>query len=456
MKLAISLLLLGLALAQEMPQDFFQFDLRKIELNHSQNWNQNSIFGPIRTKLNNIDSDSLIINSRFGFTISNNSKKIYGYGRFKFNKHFYGYIYPRIVSDPSRFERYSGIARDITRGGFSSGETDLSGICYQNDWMILQFGRGRQSWGAGNDIQLAISESSNSYDYGMIDLDFGKLRVRYFHGYLETDLLQINRYILGRGLEWKNKKNLIFGISEIVIYSGKNRPVDLSYFNPISTHLEVELNNRQNDVDTGSGNGAWQLSLDYLNSKNIRISINYLFDEFILDKKQYTEGKGFGSGYSFRTSYFVSGDGRSKSLFYFSVVGIGTNTFKHEEGSNNFVQRNKPLGWAQGSDNRQVEFGFKWLYNYRLLINIIVGKRDMGENNILYNPYLPYVSYERDKFPSGVVEVNKFFKFESKWIPNDYSSYNTKIQIIDSDKSLSNNLEINFEIELYYNLDTIL
>ena len=44
--------------------------------------------------------------------------------------------------------------------------------------MILQFGRGRQSWGAGNDIQLAIGDKSPAYDYGMLDLDFGKLKVR--------------------------------------------------------------------------------------------------------------------------------------------------------------------------------------------------------------------------------------------------------------------------------------
>ena len=110
--------------------------------------------------------------------------------------------------------------------------------------MILQFGRGRQSWGAGNDIQLAITEESNSYDYGMLDLDFNKLKVRYFHGYLETDTLSISRYITGRGIEWNNNLNFLVSLSEIIIYSGENRFIDFSYFNPISTHLELELNNK--------------------------------------------------------------------------------------------------------------------------------------------------------------------------------------------------------------------
>ena len=38
---------------------------------------------------------------------------------------------------------------------------------------------------------------SNSYDYGMLDLDFGKLKVRYFHGFLEADSNN-NRYIWKR------------------------------------------------------------------------------------------------------------------------------------------------------------------------------------------------------------------------------------------------------------------
>ena len=33
----------------------------------------------------------------------------------------------------------------------------------------MQMGRGRQSWGAGNDIQLALSDSP-SYDYGLLGL----------------------------------------------------------------------------------------------------------------------------------------------------------------------------------------------------------------------------------------------------------------------------------------------
>ena len=71
-----------------------------------------------------------------------------------------------------------------------------------------------------------------------------------------------------------------------MIYSGQNRILDFSYLNPISTHLEIELNDKQNDLGTDSGNGVWQLSIDYLFRSSLKFSFNYLFDEFVLDKVQ--------------------------------------------------------------------------------------------------------------------------------------------------------------------------
>ena len=239
----------------------------KIFQDSGKDWIKNSTFGPLRTANQNYTSDSLNIDSRIGLNFYNKARAFYGFGHFTYKNNFHGFLYSRIVTHANFFERYSGIERDISRLGFRSGETDQSGICYENNWFIVQFGRGRESWGAGNDIQLGLSENSNSYDYGLLDLDFGKLRVRYFNGYLETDSLFVNRYITGRGIEWNNEKNFLLGFSEVVIYSGRNRTLDFSYLNPISTHLEIELNNKHNDLGTDNGNGVWQISMDYLFSE---------------------------------------------------------------------------------------------------------------------------------------------------------------------------------------------
>ena len=442
-------------LSQEMPAEFRSFQLKKLFLETGNEWGKKTIFGPIKFDHKNVRSDSLKTQARFGTMLFNNKKMLYAFGLFTFNKNYHGYLYPRIVDSPEKFNRFSGIPRDISRGGFSSGETDISGISFQNDWMILQFGRGRQSWGAGNDIQLCLGENSNSYDYGLLDLDFGKLRVRYFHGYLETDSLGHNRYITGRGIELNNEKNLLLGLSEVTIYSGKNRPFDFAYFNPISTHLELELNDRQNNLGTGNGNGVWQLSFDYKSFNKLRFSGNYLFDEFTLDKQQTYEGKGSGRAFSLKSTYPIINDKESILIFYATHISVGTNTFKHQNGNNNFVQRGKPLGWVTGSDSKETKIGLSGTYNKLLIINLEYGMKEIGENNILTNPYRGYNEYLDGPFPSGFVEKISFGFARFQWW---FSSYFSVIAEMKHNNSniLGKNNELNIGIDIFYNYSTLL
>ncbi len=440
---------------QEIPNEFYQFDLEKIYSNKIDNWHENSVFGPVRFTHKKLKSDSLFVNARFGTRIYNNKRSIYGYGHFTFKKYFHGYLYPRIVTEPHSFERFSGIPLDIDRAGFIAGETDLSGISFENEWMIIQFGRGRQSWGAGNNIELAINENSNAYDYGMLDLDFKKLRVRYFHGYLETDSLYVNRYITGRGLEWNNQKNILIALSEVIIYSGKNRPIDFSYFNPMSTHLEIEMNNRQNNLGTDSGNGVWQLSFDCLFIANFRISGNFLFDEFVLDREQKDEGKDAAKAFSCKFVYNPIINENSFLSCYFSIISVGTNTFKHEYGNNNFVQRNDPLGWEIGNDSREIEFGLNSLFHNKIITSLSVGNRLIGEKNMIDNLYEPYIGYVNESFPSGVTEQISFGSTSLKWWYKPNISIISKLEIKKSDK-LGTDIELDIGIDIFYGIKATL
>ena len=424
-------------------------------MDSGRNWFQNSTFGSARIINGKNKTDSLTIKGRFGLQTFTKARSFYGYGHFTYKSNFHGYLYSRVVNNPNLFERYSGISRDISRYGFTSGETDQSGICFENDWLIFQFGRGRQSWGAGNDIQLGLSENSNSYDYGMLDLDFGNLRVRYFNGYLETDSLFINRYITGRGIEWSNEKNFLIGLSEVVIYSGKYRVLDFSYLNPISTHLEIELNDKHNDLGTDSGNGVWQFSMDYLFRSNLRLSFNYLFDEYVLDKIQKDANKNNEGGYSFKILHSSKVFSKyNLSNIYFSMIKIGTNTFRHEDGNNNFVARGKPLGWNHGSDGRESKFGLN-LYNDRIsmLVNANFGRRDLGVNSIIENSYSPYTNYFSAPFPSGDFTKILFLQLGLQWW---YKPYLSIIIKFDHKKFEKHGNESEFEcgLDIYFPVKT--
>ena len=58
------------------------------------------------------------------------------------------------------------------------------------------------------------------------------------------------------------------------------------------------------------GKSLWII---YCSSK-LRLSVNYLFDEFILDNEQKKNGKGTGKAYSFKAEYFSTKNDKSFTL----------------------------------------------------------------------------------------------------------------------------------------------
>ena len=379
-----------------------------------------TIFGPIRYEFKNQKekTNSTLLTDfygQLGFTVVNESYKIYGSGYYKYKNSYYAYLSPIHLSNKGENYEYS------TRYDIFNNQYNQSGIGYENSWVIMQIGRGNENWGAGNDIQLALSENSQPYDYFLLASNYGKVRVRYIHGFLENVLTNINRYISARGFEWTNKKSFLIGFSEIIVYSGENRAIDVGYLNPMSSHLEIELNDRLNIVGNDKSNAVWQMHLDYL-IKKLRFSMNILFDEFVIDPDIQID-KEHGRAYSIRLAYtpFFS----KKSPFftlYSSLVYVGTPTFRHGNGTNNFVQIGRPLGWYRGSDGQEICIGMNYFNNKNLTVNISTGISESGEETITKRVFDSYSDYLRGPFPSG--EVLKEFYAETNftyWFREDYS-----------------------------------
>ena len=444
--------LLSTGYSQEIPNEFLIFQSKKLSFDIGKNWLNATTFGPIRFKRlaeYNPGNDSLKIDLRIGLNgnAANrmNGVAFYSYGHLSFQKYFYAYVYPRIVNNPNIFPRYTGKERYFGR----TGETDLAGIGYENDWMIMQWGRGRQSWSAGNDIQLAISEDSPAYDYGLIGLDFGRLRVRYFHGFLEKES-DYNRYITGRGIEWTNKKSFLISLSEIVTYSGIDRPLDIAYLNPISTHLEIEMNERQNESGFASGNGVWQTSVDWLLRPNLRLSGNILYDEFTLDiGHQLEEGEGYSNAVSFRATWSPTIFDDIQTSFFTDYIRVGTHTLRHYVGYNNFVQRGLPLGWQSGSDGDQYRVGLNMFNNTNLINKLSFGVRREGEETITVAPYEPYPHFQEVPFPSGMVTKTKFISGALQWWWKQNVSFMAGLEWVDSDKD-GQDFSFHIGFDIYY------
>ncbi len=416
-------------LCQEIPSYLIQSKIKKIRFDIGKDWAKNSTLNSIR--FDNFKPSKLTYESYFSIK-KDAYYSLNSYNRVNLPNYFYAYAHIKMKNNSINIS-------DNKIDNFYF-ESDYSGIGYSNSWLSLQFGKGTQNWGANHGIELSLYENSESYNYSLLGLDFNKIRVKYLHGYLEKDSINFNRFLTARGIELTDEKSIIFGLSEIVIYSGLNRHFDFSYLNPMSSHLEIELNDRTNMIGTGNGNGIWQLSFDFFSDYNIRLSLNYLIDEFVLDKEQILEGKSDGSGYSFKVAYNNSINEKDKFILFFSRSSIGTHTYRHQIGSNNFVIGGKPIGSSLGSDCYQNKLGFILNKGNKLYFKSNIERYVSGESNINENPYDPYTNYLIGSFPSGNKSLALSYHNEIEFYLNQ--KYTLSISIDLKRKKYSSNNKI--------------
>ena len=167
------------------------------------------------------------------------------------------------------------------------------------------------------------------------------------------------------------------------------------------------------------------------------------------DDEQKEEGKGHGRAHSLKGVYTPIKTQNAIYSFYLSNISIGTHTFKHQSGYNNFVQRNKPLGWLLGSDSRETNLGMNALYKRSLIANIEFGQREIGEKNIIKFPYGGYMDYQDGPFPSGDVEKIYFVSGRLQWWWKRNLSLITEFEYNDSNR-INREFQFNIGVDIFY------
>ena len=404
--LFIQLLFHIVLFSQEVIINSFEFKAQNILNDIGRGWEKNSMFGPFRyQQIDNIDvfNKSMLSSTRFGISFNGTSSSFYNFSKIHFKSHFYIYKATSLYN--------SSPGRNLTPNNHN---IDFSGMGYQNSWVNLQIGKGNESWGAGTGMQLALSSASKPFNYFKLASDYGNIRVRYIHGFLEQTSDGYNRYITAKGIEWTNNMSFILGMSEIIIYSGENRNFDIGYLNPFSVHLEAEWNNRLNVLGEGNANAVWQISLDWLLNKKVRVSGNYLYDEYVIDP-DIQKNKEHGNAYSLRASFNLINFEKNILNLFISHIYVGTPTFRHSLGTNNFVNGGIPLGWEKGSDGYETKFGLNYIKNNIFICVFSFGKQVNGEESITIRSFDPYFDYLKGNFPSGSITTKYNFKLNFEW-----------------------------------------
>lgn len=366
------------------------------------NWQNNGVFK--NTNIANLNKTFFKYDENLGFDFSSSGLNLY----FKFNPKMKNGLSLNIKKNFNRQNNRYTINQYRPSSFLRMQKNDISYISYKNSWVLLQIGHGNEDWGAGEGISLALSDYSKPYDYFLLASNYGIIRVRYIHGFLEKTLEGYNRFITGRGIEIF-KKNRQIGFSEIVIYSGINRGFDLGYANPISTHLEIEINDRMNfPAFVNASNAVWQFHFHQVFRNKMKVSFNLLLDEFIFDPDLDIKNKDNGDAFSFQVSTPLP---HFSNFFITSTfIYVGTKTFRHGLGTNNFVNSGYPLGWQNGSDGYELNLGLSFK-SKRICSKLIYGIFATGEESIVNRSFEQYKDYLKTPFPSGDVLHLNFADF---------------------------------------------
>jgi hypothetical protein len=329
-------------------------------------------------------------------------------------------LYFRATSDPQSLPHFTGRPRDIRRLGMNAAEFDHAAISYEHDWLTLQFGRARQNWGPFESNNVALSNHSPAFDHLMAEFRYKRFRGRFFYGFLESlisDEGNVNRYLVGHGVEYSNRRNLVLSASEIIVFSGVDRPFDFSYLNPFLPALEVEQNERTNkSTGSASANAIWSVGADWMPLRGLRFSGNLTIDEFQFDQADRDQGRPDALAYRLRAAY-------SRKLitvpttFFCDYEKVGSHTFRHDVAGNNFVSRGMPLGSELGSDADRWQFGSRVVFPIRLVATVVYGRQRQGEGSVLLNPYAPIDGFSQMPFPSGAVQESKFLEWQLSYVP---------------------------------------
>jgi len=258
---------------------------------------------------------------------------------------------------------------------------------------------------------LILAGGAPAWERLMFQIQHRRFAYRWFYGFLETlvdtNNTNIQRYIIGKAIEYRNRKNLVLGIGEVSIIAGPNRPLDMAYLNPLAPHLEVDMNERSNAKYLTFNNAIWFFHLDWLIIRSLRLSGSLIIDEITLESEERKAGRGDNIGWLGRLAWTPNID-KIGITFIAQAIRINTHTMKHNLGCCQFVTRGKMLGHSIGNDADKMSIGMRLMLCNPFLFEMHYGRVRWGDSSLRLHPYEHYENIDVVPFPSGEVRSNRY------------------------------------------------
>jgi hypothetical protein len=286
------------------------------------------------------------------------------------------------------------------------------------------------------DENLVLSGSAPGWDRLAVDMRYKRFGVRWFFGFLESVPLSLNsnsyvqRYIVGRALQYSNSSDLVVGLGEVSVLAGVDRPIDWSFFNPLAFHLEIEQNDRSNNPKN-TENALWFLSLDKRLGEHFRFTSSFIVDEIKFERSEAKKEPDM-LGWQERITWSKL-NSIGWTTLYASYVRVDTYTYQHTFGYANWVARNQFLGYPLGNDADELKIGGRLVAaSIPAALELNYAQQRQGVNSLAIDNryYHAYHTLQSGRFPSGEVRwqhsISFALHYEPKpWLKLDMTHRNT-------------------------------
>lgn len=286
---------------------------------------------------------------------------------------------------------------------------DQGGVGYTKGPLSLFVGRDEMAWGLSRQGGLLLSGSAPSMDMVRLSLRTGGFRFTTFQSQLrgtQSDSWEagVRRYLSGHRAEFLAGQRLGLSLSEVVVYGGEGRTLEVRYSNPLAPLYAEQWNSGSEDNVLA----ACDCALLFPGRGELRCEV--LIDDFQIDKGSEPHEVGFGLEVLGLNPLFAEG-----SLVGSSYRLVTNRTYGHRVPWNRFTQEGVVMGYPAGPDGDRFDVWASLAVGEPCLITLGYELVRRGKGRAADSQEEPAVSL---RFPSGVAEKTQTVAAEVAWRPS--------------------------------------
>ncbi len=291
------------------------------------------------------------------------------------------------------------------------GLTPYAYIKWRSQGFYLLVGRQTLKWGPSPKVSLLLGDNPPPFD--QIQLGFNVGAIRFLSLSAPLDCLEgARRYLSAHRIEVRPKRGLDIGLSEVVVYGGERRHLELYYLNPLTIYYAEQFNRRRDDNILLGGDFSWYLPWG-------RIYGELLVDDFQYDFYSEPHELGVCGGVDLATS-----SGLRINLEY---TRVNNWVYGQREPWNRYTYQGRLIGWQMGPDADQFSSEVFYPMKEFLWSKFSVRLRRKGEGKV-DTPRESAVPWPKS-FPSGTVEEDLLIGGEMVYLPRPFLWVRLKLEV---------------------------